>query len=250
MTIKHELRKFALRFGLEIRRYSASESEQARLFRQMLTHRIDAVIDVGANDGGYGRFLREGGFRGAILSFEPLSVAHAALTVAAARDPDWHVAPRMALGEADGTADIHVAGNSTSSSLLPMRALHVDAAPKSKYVGIEHVPVRTLDGVRHAAIDRATRILLKIDTQGYEMPVLRGAAALLRRVTGVQLELSLAPLYEGQALYREIIDTLADAGLELWNVLPGFVDPSSGRMLQFDGVFFRTSMAGTSSLHA
>jgi FkbM family methyltransferase len=243
VTVKHQLRKLALRLGLEVRRYNASESEQARLFRQMQTHRIDAVIDVGANDGGYGRFLRAGGFGGAILSFEPLSAAHAALTLAASPDPHWHVAPRMALGEVEGTADIHVAGNSTSSSLLPMKALHVDAAPQSKYVGIEQVPVGPLDGVRHAAIDKASRILLKIDTQGYEMPVLRGAAALLRRVIGVQLELSLAPLYEGQALYREIIDTLSDAGLELWNVLPGFVDPTSGRMLQFDGVFFRAGMA-------
>ena len=244
MTVKHELRQLALRFGLEVRRYNASESEQARLFRQMQAHRIDAVIDVGANDGGYGRFLRAGGFRGAILSFEPLSAAHAALTRAAATDPGWHVAPRMALGEAEGAADIHVAGNSTSSSLLPMKALHVDAAPQSRYVGIEHVVVRPLDGVRHDAIDTASNVLLKIDTQGYEMPVLRGAAALLKRVSGVQLELSLAPLYEGQALYREIIDVLAAAGLELWNVLPGFVDPSSGRMLQFDGVFFRTGPAG------
>lgn len=243
MTVKHQLRLLALRMGLEVKRYNASESEQARLLHQIRTHAIDAVIDVGANDGGYGRFLRSGGYRGAIVSFEPLSVAHAALTQAAAPDPGWHVEPRAALGEQEGMADIHVAGNSTSSSLLPMQAQHVEAAPHSRYVGIEQVPVRRLDSVRHEAIDTSKRLLLKIDTQGYELPVLRGAPDLLGRVTGVQLEMSLVPLYEGQALYREMLDMLSQAGLELWNILPGFVDPGSGRMLQFDGVFFRRGAA-------
>jgi hypothetical protein len=81
--------------------------------------------------------------------------------------------------------------------------------------------------------------MLKIDTQGYEMAVLRGAEKMLPRLAGVQLELSLAPLYEGQTLYLELIDWLRARGFDLWSVIPGFVDPSSGRMLQFDGVFFR-----------
>lgn len=73
------------------------------------------------------------------------------------------------------------------------------------------------------------------------MPVLEGARALLPRVHGIQLELSLLPLYEGQVLYREMIDWLAEKGFELWSVMPGFVDQATGRMLQMDGVFFRVN---------
>ena len=71
------------------------------------------------------------------------------------------------------------------------------------------------------------------------MPVLEGAQALLSRASGIQLELSLTPLYDGQVLFVEMIQWLRARGFELWNVIPGFVDPTTARMLQFDGVFFR-----------
>jgi FkbM family methyltransferase len=239
MTVKHTLRQLALRCGIEVRRYNASESSGARLIRQMVEHDIDLVIDVGANDGGYGRMLRDAGYRGEILSFEPLSAAHAALTAAVVGNPGWHVAPRAALGDENGEVTINVAGNSTSSSILPMAALHAEAEPRSRYQGQETVAVRRLDGIDHPALSRAKSTLLKIDTQGYEMAVLRGAGAMLDRIRGVQVELSVTSLYEGQALFTEVIGFLQQRGYGLWEVCPGFVDPRSGRMLQFDGTFYR-----------
>ena len=239
MSIKHAAKMAALRLGIEINRYNAVESAEARLFELFKTHRIDTIIDVGANDGGYGKLLRRGGFDGAIVSFEPLEEEHARLVSIAQGDRNWFIAPRMALGSADGEVEIHVAGNSASSSILPMHRTHEDAAPESRYVGVQRVPLRRLDGVSHAAIDSSSQLLLKIDTQGYEMPVLEGAQALLSRASGIQLELSLTPLYDGQVLFVEMIQWLRARGFELWNVIPGFVDPTTARMLQFDGVFFR-----------
>lgn len=239
MTIKHRLRELALDFGLEVRRFNASESSHARLVQQLLTHNIDLVLDVGANDGGYGRMLRKGGYRGHILSFEPLSSVHASLLKSLAADSSWQVAPRMALGEVDGEISINIAGNSASSSVLPMGQLHAQAEPTSRYLGQEPVPLRRLDGVQHPLLQSAGQLMLKIDTQGYEMPVLRGAQGLLQRARGVQIELSVTRLYEGQALFGEVMAFVLAAGFELWNVEPGFVDPRSGRMLQFDGMFFR-----------
>jgi FkbM family methyltransferase len=239
MTLKHTLKQWALRCGIEVRRYNAIESSEARLGHQLKLHRVGLVLDVGANDGGYGRLLRGLGYRGEIVSFEPLSDAHAALSRATAADPLWHVAPRMALGAENGTVTINIAGNSASSSVLPMGKLHAEAAPESRYTGAEPVPLCRLDSVTHPALAGGSPMLLKIDTQGFEMAVLRGAAGLLPRVAGVQVELSVVPLYEGQAAYREVIDFLEAAGFGLWNVMPGFADARSGRMLQFDGIFFR-----------
>ena len=240
MSIKHALKMTALRLGLEVNRYNAVESTEARLLALLCTHRIDTVIDVGANNGGYAKLLRRGGFNGTILSFEPLEQEHAALLSAAKNDKNWVVAPRMALGMDSTEVEIHVAGNSTSSSILPMNATHERAAPESKYVGVQRVPMSRLDDVRHPVLDRAERVLLKLDTQGYEMMVLQGAEKLLDRIVGVQLELSVTPLYEGQALFLPMTQWLKDRGFELWNVIPGFIDPKSARMLQFDGVFFRS----------
>lgn len=120
-----------------------------------------------------------------------------------------------------------------------MNVIHAEAAPQSRYIGAECVPISRLDSITNKTIKNAKSILLKIDTQGYEMQVLLGAEHLLERVVGLQLELSLVPLYAGQALYRDIIDWLAERDFSLWSVIPGFTDPASGRMLQMDGVFFK-----------
>lgn len=240
MTILHSIKELALKAGIEVNWYNPAQSDIARLFRLFETHEIDTILDVGANDGGYGKMLRRGGYAGAILSFEPLADAHAKLLQAAQGDSAWGVAPQMAIGSSNGEIEINIAGNSTSSSILPMEVLHESAAPQSRYVGTEKVPLNRLDSVAHPIIEQSKNLLLKIDTQGYEIPVLVGAELLLPRVCGIQLELSLVPLYEGQMLYREVIDWIAGKGFELWSITPGFVDQNSGRMLQMDGVFFRS----------
>lgn len=241
MTIAHSIKKFALKFGIEIRRYNPAQSQDARVARLLEHHDIDLIIDVGANTGGYGAHMREIGFKGSILSFEPLEQAYFELTRAALPDEHWHVAPRMALGVENGIIEINVAENSVSSSILPMHDAHAKAAPNSRYIDKQQVPLHRLDSISHPALMKNRKILLKIDTQGFEMSVLQGSTGLLPYVKGIQLELSLTPLYQGQPLYREIIEWLAEQGFELWSVLPGFLDISNGRLLQFDGIFFRSS---------
>lgn len=241
MAIKQSLKELALRYGIEVNRYDVSVSSEARFFKVIETHRIDTVIDVGANDGEYGQLLRRRGYKGAIVSFEPLQEEHKRLLAAAKGDAQWFVAPRMALGEENKEVEINVAGNSSSSSILPMSHRHELAAPQSRYVGVQRVAMRRLDEVTHPAIERGRSLFLKIDTQGFEMPVLNGAGRLLNAVTGLQLELSVTQLYDGQILYLDMMQWLQRRGFELWGVLPGFVDPASGRLLQFDGIFFRSN---------
>jgi FkbM family methyltransferase len=243
MSIARTIRSAARKVGVDVRWYNVVHSDEARLFRQIEHHAINAVIDVGANNGGYARFLRKGGYQGEILSFEPLESPHRELLRAAKADSRWHVAPRMALGLNNGEIDINVAESSTSSSVLPMEELHVQSAPGSKYVRVERVPIRRLDGVEHPILQSDASILLKIDAQGFELPVLHGAQALLPRLRGIQLELSLSRLYTGQALYHELIEFMQDLGFDLWNIMPTFVDRRNGRLLQMDGLFFRHQSA-------
>ncbi len=239
------VKRFLRHRGILLDRYTCSTSADLRLVRMLKANGIDVVLDVGANEGGYASALREAGYCNKILSFEPLSPAYAKLEVASARDESWIAAPRMALGDHDGKVTINVAGNSASSSILPMTARHKAAAPESAYVGSEAIEVRRLDGVCHPFLDTATAPFLKIDTQGYENQVLAGASTLLPRLRGVQLELSLHQLYEGQKLWHEMIAILEGSGFELWALVPGFFDPRSGRMLQCDAIFFRPPRAAT-----
>jgi FkbM family methyltransferase len=203
---------------------------------------IGAVIDVGANVGQYGAGLRASGYRGRIVSCEPLSDAYARLARRAARDSGWTVL-HTAVGATSGALEINVSANSYSSSVLPMTSAHTGAAPGSAYVGRERVDVTTLAELVTAQRLDPARTWLKIDTQGYESQVLDGAGPLLGAFAAVQLELSFVPLYDGQALFDELVDRLTGAGLVLFGLDAGFSDPRTGRTLQCDGVFVRADLA-------
>jgi FkbM family methyltransferase len=219
-------------------------SHATRAVRQLLKgferFGIDFVFDVGANVGQFGSEIRSMGFAGRIVSFEPLSAAHLALAAAASRDAQWSVHPRCAIGDRDGTIEINIAGNSVSSSILPMTEAHWSAASGSGYVGREPAPIVRLDSVAEPYLQPSSRPFLKIDTQGFESQVLAGAASTLPRLQGVLCELSLVALYEGQQLWMEMLDRLRADGFTLWNLQPGFADPRDGRTLQVDATFFRT----------
>lgn len=78
---------------------------------------------------------------------------------------------------------------------------------------------------------------MKIDVQGFERQVLAGATEILPQVKGIQLELSLVPLYESQPIYREMIKFLEKLGYELYALVPGFTEHKTGKLLQMDGIF-------------
>jgi FkbM family methyltransferase len=229
----------AKQFGLDVRRLDPLASEHARLALLLAAHHVDLVLDIGANAGQWAHELRRAGYSGDMISFEPLIQAHAELTKIAAQDEKWSVAPRVALGEQNADVEIHVSGNSVSSSLLEMLPLHAAGAPKSAYVGSERTPMVTLDSLIGNVIPAGRRIFCKLDVQGYEAKVLSGATNLLRNTIGIQMEISLAPLYKDQPAFGELLETMSRSGFEIFGFVPGFVDPASGRMLQIDGVFFR-----------
>jgi FkbM family methyltransferase len=233
------LKSTARSLGVDLRRYDVAASDVARFHHLLKMKQVDLVVDVGANEGQYGKALLEGGYRGSILSIEPLSQAYDRLILAAQVCPSWHVAPRTAVGDVDGMVDMNIAGNSVSSSVLPMLESHARAAPGSRYRATERVQMIRLDSLTHPMLCRSRTIFLKVDAQGYEMHILRGASSLLEKVVGLQIELSLLPLYEGQETYLQVLAWLGQRGFGLWGLLPGFVDRSSGRLMQFDGLLFK-----------
>src|SRR5207245_5427268 len=82
---------------------------------------INCVLDVGAHVGQYGRFLRNIGYRGRIVSFEPVLANFTVLEQRRAGDEHW-TCHRLALGRQDGTLPINVASvTQVSSFLVPNR---------------------------------------------------------------------------------------------------------------------------------
>lgn len=230
--------KMALnRLGVDIIRYPRNAPAYRRA-KLLCLYNVDVVFDVGANTGQYVGELRRHGYDKQVVSFEPLADAYRTLEHRAGPDPKWATV-KAALGEQAGKGRINVAGNSFSSSMLAMLPAHTRAAPASAYVGSEPVDILTIDDVfdRYARPDQSA--FLKIDTQGFERQVLRGAAGSLSRLTGVQLEMSLVSLYEDSMLMPEALDEMSTAGFLLMSIELGVADDATGRLLQCDGVFFR-----------
>jgi FkbM family methyltransferase len=229
------------RLGYELHPYPAPppvDEADRRRQRLLRSRAVTLVLDVGANVGRYGESLRATGYRGRIVSFEPLSAPFAELAARSAQDPRWD-ARRLALGEEDGVAEINVAGNVASSSLLPMGARHLQSAPESAYIGTERIDTVRLEGVWDELAGPADRVWLKLDVQGYELHALRGAETILDRLEVIQAEMSLQHLYEGDVTWRELLAWLEERGFRLAGLEPGFEDPDSGELLQADGIFVR-----------
>jgi len=241
--IKRQLRQLANKLlasrGLEIVHHRIENDPLRQLLLALQHHKIDLIIDVGANAGQYAQELFRAGFAGEIHSIEPQPDAHGRLRLAARGHPRWVVLDAVAAGDKEGSIEMTVAGNSLSSSMLPMLDRHVTAAPGSAPVGCVSVHQTTLDALYADKLEQARPTLIKIDTQGYEPQVLQGATRCLRAAHLVQLELSLQPLYLGQQLWSELIETMTGHGFELWGMHPEFCDPRTGQLLQINGMFVR-----------
>lgn len=219
-------------FGVRLSR-SPGPADRRRV-RLMQRYGINTVIDIGANAGQYGTLLRNCGYTGRIRSFEPLPDAFLHLDRRVSGDPLW-TAINEAVGERAGTLTMHIAANSVSSSVLTVAEVHRQAAPHSGSVAEITVRSTGLDSILADSSDDS--IMVKADTQGFELPILKSAGQLLRTVRLLEIEMSLAELYEGQALFREVDEFLLTHRFELKSIEEGFFDADTGELLQFDAVY-------------
>lgn len=239
MNLRLGLRRLLRRLGYEVHPFTPAESALARRKMLMQHYGVQTVLDVGANTGQYAQELRiDIEFSGDIISFEPLPTAFQELERTCRRDPRWR-ALNCALGSAPEFREINVAANSLSSSLLTMLERHRDAASGSGYIGKARIEVRTLDSLFDELLPAPApkEIYLKIDTQGFEREVLKGATNSLPRIRTIELELSLVPLYRDGPLLEEMCELMRSHGYTLVWLESGFVDARSGQTLQADGVF-------------
>jgi FkbM family methyltransferase len=235
------------KLGMEIVHTQLERSPEKQLRLALEHFKIDTILDVGANTGQFGLDLLQQGFGGEIHSVEPLPDANRALAAAASRYPKWFVLPPVAAGRDEREVEITVAGNSYSSSVLEMLDRHISAAPDSAPVGRITVQQKPLDALFGDVIAQPRQILLKIDTQGYEFPILEGAQRCLDKAALVLLELSLQPLYRDQMLWLDLIAHMRRWHFEPWSLWQEFCDPRSGQLLQVNGVFARRGSGSSGS---
>lgn len=188
--------------------------------------RSDLILDVGANVGqSYDRF-RCLGYRGHIISYEPNLPSFRALR----RHPGHHWRRcRLALSSSPGVRQFYRAIHFPTSQL--------NSFQYASYLDTEAVPVRTrrLDSMKFSS----DRIFLKINTEGHDLEVFRGAEGLLNRIRYVMMEVAVVARYEGEPEFAAVVAELAGAGFKVLIVTSNYFCPKSCECRAMDVLFGR-----------
>jgi FkbM family methyltransferase len=217
MNVSEFIRRTANRLGFDVCRIGP-----ARLGRNLsadlvaLAPKNAVIFDVGANTGRAARHFSEIFPGNEIWSFEPGTEAFDKLSVS----PELkHVKKfKIALSDQNGRGTLNIFGGSELNSLLPRESSadrYLDPASIAS-TGSESVSTVRLD--TFCDQHRVPEIgLLKLDTQGFELHVLRGAERMLGagKVKLIQLEINFSPLYKGQPQLSQICDFLIQCGFGL-----------------------------------
>lgn len=200
-------------------------------------HNVNLVLDVGGNKGQYAQMLREDvGYDGSIISFEPVSTYAKELADLSDGDENWDVCP-YALGSKNETKNINVTRSPGLNSFLSPCSDEVQGFWKDgDMVGSEKVQIRRLDDVLdHIPSAEQSNIYLKLDTQGFDLEVLRGAPRWIKRMRALQTEASIKAIYSDMPGYQDTLQILDEYGFEISGMYPITLDTAL-RMIEFDCV--------------
>lgn len=232
-----------LPFTVKIEKNRPHKTRDGKIGLTLKANKIDAILDVGANIGQTHDSLRAHGFKGPIISIEPLPALQAGLQAKAKKDKDWTVLPPLALGDKDGDITFHMTGASDLSSMLLPTTMLQQALPNAKIAESVTVPMKTLDSV-YAELEQShglsnKNVFIKIDAQGAEKMILTHAPETLKKIKGIQIELSLFPLYEGEALYDELLAYLQSYGFKPHMLVETNFNRRIQRQLQIDAILYK-----------
>ncbi|SAL81195.1 hypothetical protein AWB67_05779 [Caballeronia terrestris] len=219
--------------------------EQSHLAKLMDYLDVDCVFDIGANRGQYAEMLRyKIGYTGLIFSFEPNPSDARIAREASAGDERW-IVMELAVAETDGEATFNVMRSSEFSSLSSPSHREVELFRETNAI-VDTVTVRTqrLETVlsRLQAEYKFKRPFLKLDTQGFDVKIVRASANAVRKFVGLQSELSIAKLYTDSVDFREALTEYERCGFSL----SAFVPNNAGhfpRLLETDCVMIRSDLA-------
>lgn len=227
--LRHPIYRRGLRYGV------AAAIEHECVIRSL---DIRSAIDIGANKGQFSLLLKRYFPSLKIVAFEPLHEA-AGRYERLFSLVDNVTLHRVAVGEREGEAEIHVAARLDSSSLLPILPRQSEIFPGTGEVETRNVSVVTLDGMPDIRSLPAP-CLIKIDVQGFELSVLKGMRRMLEQTKYLYLELSFMALYHDQALAKDIIEWLLSVKFKLSSIYNVVYD-SRGLCVQADVLFMRES---------
>jgi FkbM family methyltransferase len=231
MSVVMLIKKFLRKQGFDIVTYHSFWDDIAAPMG------IRTIFDIGANEGYFSAHMRKCFPKAMIYAFEPLHDCFETLNQKMPSDTHFH-SFNVALGEERRDAVINRSSSHPSSSLLPMAGLHKKLYPGSAEHSAETIQVERLDDIMNNVPFEAPA-LVKIDVQGFEASVIRGALKTLKGCKIVVVENSFVTLYEGQALFAEIHDLLHGLGYSYRGRSETHYDPATKEPIYEDSVFIK-----------
>jgi FkbM family methyltransferase len=214
--------------------------EEAHLQRFFECYNVDCVFDVGANEGQYAQMLRKKvGYKGDIISFEPIPAAVEILKERSKRDRQWYV-EQIALDKMNGKTFFNVMAGSKFSSLHTPSQGEADLFREGNRVAakisVETATVKHMAG-KYKSLLGFKRPFLKLDTQGHDLEIAQGAADALKSFVGLQSELSIKRIYDGIPDYKTVIDYYVSQGFELSALVPNN-DGHFPKLIEIDCIMY------------
>lgn len=252
--IKEVFRKILNQSGFEIvyRGYNSevqdlcatNYAKQSHLSHLLKHLNINCVFDIGANKGQYVQDLRDFGYDGHIISFEPVLEAYSILENLASNDPKWHTY-NFGLGSENRTDEINLFEESQLNSFLSLtdqgRELAKQYAPEltGNNIKKEVVEIRKLDSIydgilKDNNIGNNCKLFIKIDTQGFDLEVINGGRNTLKKAIGLQSEISFIPIYDGTPSYIDSLQLFESLGFQVTNLFSVTRNKKSLATVEFD----------------
>jgi FkbM family methyltransferase len=206
--------------------FQVPETESSLRRMKRLGFNPAVAIDVGAYVGEWTRSFKRIFSDAQVLMIEPQASKTAELSRAKAELRNVEV--RVALLGARAEASVGFCESETASSVL------VEA--ENRRPPTTHMPMTTLDAMTESG-PFARPNFIKIDVQGYEIEVLRGATRTLGSVEAVLMEVNLLRLHEGAPLFHESAEYLGKRGFQVYDICGFMRRPYDGALWQADVIF-------------
>lgn len=244
-AVRDQILRVARRFGVFITREPDALVYEQHLRRILSAFKINCVLDVGSYQGGFAKMLRRLGYMGLIVSFEPAQSNFEVLETERANDGKWRV-HQLALGATTGTEPMQVFSGTTFHSFLRPSEYGLSRFPdKLQVEKTENVRVERLDNILDDVIRDVEdpHIFLKIDTQGYDIEVMRGLGEKASAIRALQIEMAVNPIYENAGnAFADALSFLQPLGFQVSGLFPvSYKSDDKVQVVEFDCLLCNTN---------
>ena len=194
--------------------------------------KINCVLDVGAHTGDFAMVLRRIGYEGHIVCFEPNPESFRKLCRKFKADRFWR-GMNIALGSKNTTQSFNITREPNLSSFLTPRSAAVEHVISVNVKGLDSI----FEDLIHSI--EAPKVFMKMDTQGYDIEVVRGAGVFIQNILGIQSEISVKPIYKNMPCYLDALRYYESCGFQLINLFSAYQNKKYGNIIEYDCLMAR-----------